>query len=112
VRAAIAGIEILEKRTSTQSQLFGPPVSPTPTTPSASSTYAGMGTRGAIMAYMRSAGEPRFPAAIANALLEGGVVTKSGKFGRMVTSTLAQMKMDGLVDTTPHGWILRDKQSY
>jgi hypothetical protein len=30
VRAAIAGIEILEKRTSTQSQLFGPPVSPTP----------------------------------------------------------------------------------
>lgn len=67
--------------------------------------YAGLGTKDAIITLLVGQSKPMGVSAIAQALLDGGVKTKSADFVAVVKSTLGQLKTEEKVDRKEDGWV-------
>ena len=111
IQATIPGVELLAKRMTTQPVtaeiMFGPPKS-LPVETVGFFPYSGMGTKQAIVRYLNSQPFPQMPSVIAQALLDGGIQTKSADFAGMVATTLTQMKAyDGTVERVETGWKIK-----
>jgi hypothetical protein len=113
IQTTIPGIELLASRM--------PEISPAPVwgVPRAAANldtewatpkpYVGMGTKEAILAYLRVSPFAVMPAVIAKSLLDGGIQTTSSDFAGMVGTTLTQMKSADLVDRLESGWVIKAK---
>lgn len=119
IRSTIPGVELMASRTPepykelTPEEAFGNSLqysnislSPGQASFSIQGPYTGMGTKQAILTFLRASAFPQMPSFIAKSLLDGGIVTRSSDFASMVATTLAQMKSEGLVERLENGWRL------
>jgi hypothetical protein len=108
IRDAIPSLEMLANRIPVSHTVGASPVRDLPLNGNAKlPPYARYGTKQAIHHYLSFQNAPKMPSEITQALLEGGIVTRSTDFGGMVGTTLTQMKADGLVARVEDGWIVR-----
>ena len=71
--------------------------------------YARMSNPEAAVAFLRETGRPQRTAAIANALLAGGIVTEAKNFNATMFGTLRRLALDGaVVKAGPGLWALPD----
>ncbi len=106
IRSMIPGAELMAKR---QSARIVEPSPVAPRAPLRVSPYAGMGIKQAIIHLLVSRTAPVMPAEITRLLLDGGVQTRSNDFAGSVSSTLTQMRQEGIIDRAEEGWVIRHR---
>jgi hypothetical protein len=74
--------------------------------------YSGMGILTAVVEYLRSAEEPKTTKEVAEALLAGGIETKSAKFVAAVRATLNRAAgIDGIAQDGDGQWRVKQRAS-
>ena len=98
VRSAIAGAEVMARKQPLLSLPFREIMSNRP--------YEGMGTKQAILRLLADTPKPIMPMELSRILIERGVKSSANDFAGNVSSTLTQMRQEGIIDRLEDGWVI------